>query len=225
MSMRYSLKRLLLEQVNPKSLIKKSTDAETIETMLQISRMLADNNFSTDGKVGEDIVALLVGGLNTNKGQDPTVFKDVEVDDIGIGVKGSRRTDKLHSSVAKDNIKGLTAKKIREAGTDRVALVIITASKDSGQLKLTIFGPIETQIAAETAEKYIKTNSLTALEAIFGTPRTAGEMTLDLPNDKNAESMNKIYDIRRAVSGMNDGEKIADYLQGVADYIERNWKY
>ena len=220
MGMRYSLKRLLLEQADPKSLIK-NTDAET---KLQISRMLADNNFSTDGKVGEDIVALLVGGLNTNKGKDPTVFKDVEVGDLGVGVKGSRRTDKLHSLVAKDNIKGLTANKIQEAGTDRVALVIITASEDSGQLKLTIFGPTETEIAVETAEEYTKTNSIRALEAIFGTPKADGQMTLDLPNDKNAEAMNKIYDIRRAVSGMNDGEQIALYLQGVADEIKRIWQ-
>jgi hypothetical protein len=218
--MRYSLKRLLLEQVDPKSLIK-NTDKET---KLRIARMLADNNFSTDGKVGEDIVALLVGGLNTNKGKDPTVFKDVEVDDLGIGVKGSRRTDKLHSLVAKDNIKGLTADKIQEAGTDRVALVIITASEDSGQLKLTIFGPVERETAFDTAGKLRRPNSIRALEAIFNTSTSAGEMTIDLPSDKNAEAMEKIYDIRRAVSGMDDGEKIAEYLQGVADEIKRIWQ-
>ena len=222
MSMRYSLKRLLLEQTDSEPLIK-DQDPDTLN-MLKISSMLAANGFSTKGRVGEDIVALLVGGLNTNKGADLTTFKDVKVGDVVIDVKGATVAGKRHSLIAKDNVKKLTADKVRAAASDseKVALVIITASEDHKQLELTIFGPTDRDNAVDVLENLKgKPNSFAALKLIFGTRTTK---LLPISSDKSVEAMKKIYDIHSVVLQMDDGEKIAEYLQGVADEIKRIWK-
>jgi hypothetical protein len=219
MGMRYSLKRLLLEQADAKSLVKNTKE----ETKLQIARILDANGFSTKGEPGEDIVALLTGGVNTSDARNPTVFLDVIADNVAISVKGASTPGKRHESIANDNIR-LNAKKLEVAGSgyEDVALIIVTASKDHKKLILTIFGPTVRENAIDVLKDSSFERSFTGLERVFGTlPET---MTIDLPIDKNAEAMKKIYDIPRVVSQKNTGDDIANYLQGVADEIRKIWQ-
>ena len=210
------LSGMLLEQTSGASLIKN----KDTNTMLRIARMLEESDFSTRGRVGEDIVALLVGGKNTNEGRDPTIFKDVVVGNVVISVKGAA-PGRASNRVARDNIK-LNAEKIAAAGDDEdVALVIVTTNEDNKQLFVDVFGPTEREVAMDALKLGGFTRSMRGLNNVFGEQHTE---TLQIPDVKNAEAMRKFYDIRRVVSGMNDGDEIAAYLQTVADEIKKVWK-
>jgi hypothetical protein len=226
MGMRHSLKRLLFEQVGGASLIKNTDE----NAMFQVSRMLAANDFSTDGTVGEDIIALLTGGQNTNEGRSPTTFKDVVADGVAISVKGAAKAGTEHGRVARNSI-NLSAGKIQKAKSDRVALIIVTVSADHRQLELTIFGPTDTKdainrLGGEQGPNTFKRSFLGVRDVFHSQADADGPVEMKLPiPDSNADAMKMVYEIPNAVLLMRSGDEIADYLRGVATDIEDAWSY
>tara|TARA_B100001094_G_scaffold332775_1_gene406413 strand:+ start:41 stop:679 length:639 start_codon:yes stop_codon:yes gene_type:complete len=208
--MRYSLKRLLLEQT---SINKEQQEQE-------ISNLITQSGGNVSSTAGEDIVAVLMGGENLNRTRKRDFpFADVEADGVFYNVKG---TDKAQINAAYNNadLKPTSwedFKKQPDVNTDKVGLVLISAIDAGENYEVTIkkYGPFK-EDAMDEIFFGMGDKSKRPVQSKWG---VADETKYSIPK---TDDSNLVSGIRNALRSLRSGKTtIPDFKTSVSGLVKQ----